>query len=48
MKVGVTWGVATLTGRVRDATLIPVAARLAQSVEGVVSVDCRLEDLTSA
>ena len=48
VKVTVTWGVATLTGRVRDATLIPVAARLAQSVEGVVSVDCRLEGLTSA
>lgn len=48
VKVSVTWGVATLTGRVRDVTLIPVAARLAQSVEGVVSVDCRLEGLTSA
>ncbi|MET8535965.1 CBS domain-containing protein [Streptomyces sp. NPDC005065] len=47
VRVSVTWGVATLTGRVSDATLIPVAARLAQSVEGVVSVDCRLEDLTS-
>ncbi|WP_433917150.1 CBS domain-containing protein [Streptomyces sp. NBC_01744] len=47
VKVSVTWGVATLTGRVSDATLIPVAARLAQSVEGVVSVDCRLEGLTS-
>ncbi|MET9657431.1 CBS domain-containing protein [Streptomyces sp. NPDC006510] len=43
VRVGVTWGVATLTGRVPDAALIPVAARLAQSVEGVVSVDCRLE-----
>ncbi|MEU6017375.1 CBS domain-containing protein [Streptomyces sp. NPDC047515] len=43
VKVSVTWGMATLTGRVRDATLIPVAARLAQSVEGVVGVDCRLE-----
>ncbi|MFB6706737.1 CBS domain-containing protein [Streptomyces sp. NPDC056333] len=48
VKVSVTWGVATLTGRVRDATLIPVATRLAQSVEGVVSVDCRLEGLTSS
>ncbi|WP_406424485.1 CBS domain-containing protein [Streptomyces sp. NBC_01589] len=48
VKVSVTWGVAMLTGRVRDATLIPVAARLAQSVEGVVSVDCRLEGLGSA
>ncbi|MER6102931.1 CBS domain-containing protein [Streptomyces sp. NPDC001832] len=43
VKVSVTWGVATLTGQVRDATLIPIAARLAQSVEGVVDVDCRLE-----
>ncbi|WP_406415989.1 universal stress protein [Streptomyces sp. NBC_00873] len=38
---------ATLTGRVRDATLIPVAARLAQSVEGVVGVECRLEGVAS-
>lgn len=45
--VSVTWGVATLTGRVRDATLIPVAARLAQSVEGVVGVECRLEGVAS-
>ena len=48
VKVNVTRGVVTLTGRVRDATLVPVAARLAQSVEGVVSVDCRLEGLSSA
>ncbi|MCX5098272.1 CBS domain-containing protein [Streptomyces sp. NBC_00439] len=48
VKVGVTWGVAMLTGRVPDASLIPVAARLAQSVEGVVSVDCRLEGPESA
>ncbi|WP_406382083.1 CBS domain-containing protein [Streptomyces sp. NBC_01618] len=30
VKVGVTRGVATLTGRVHDATVIPVAARLTQ------------------
>ncbi|MFB7187374.1 CBS domain-containing protein [Streptomyces sp. NPDC056230] len=48
VKVSVTRGVATLTGRVREATLIPVAARLAQSVEGVVSVDCRLDSQASA
>ncbi|MGW2183198.1 CBS domain-containing protein [Streptomyces sp. NPDC001732] len=48
VKVGVTWGVATLTGHVPDAALIPVAARLAQSVEGVVSVECRLEGPESA
>ncbi|MBO0914548.1 CBS domain-containing protein [Streptomyces laculatispora] len=44
VKVGVTWGMATLTGHVPDAALIPVAARLAQSVKGIVSVDCRLKD----
>ncbi|MGW0960924.1 CBS domain-containing protein [Streptomyces gelaticus] len=43
VKVGVTSGMATLTGRVPDVGLIPVAAHLAQSVEGVVGVDCRLE-----
>ncbi|MCX4799095.1 CBS domain-containing protein [Streptomyces sp. NBC_01242] len=48
VKVSVTRGVATLTGRIHDATLIPVAARLAQSVEGVVNVDCRLESQASA
>ncbi|WP_181794664.1 CBS domain-containing protein [Streptomyces sp. WELS2] len=35
-------GVATLTGRVTDAALIPLAAHLVQGVEGVVGVDCRL------
>lgn len=35
-------GVATLTGRVGDAALIPLAARLVQGVEGIVGVDCRL------
>jgi CBS-domain-containing membrane protein len=35
-------GVATLTGRVRDATDIPLAARLVRGVEGLVAVDCRL------
>ncbi|MFK0156109.1 CBS domain-containing protein [Streptomyces sp. NPDC090493] len=35
-------GVATLTGRVPDAELIPLAARLVRAVEGVVSVDCRI------
>ncbi|MCX5107783.1 CBS domain-containing protein [Streptomyces sp. NBC_00378] len=48
VKVDVTRGVATLTGRVPEAALIPVAARLAQSVEGVVGVDCRLEGPASA
>ncbi|MFE2100761.1 BON domain-containing protein [Streptomyces sp. NPDC059468] len=35
-------GVAKMTGRVRDAARIPLAARLARGVEGVVGVDCRL------
>ncbi|MEU1406747.1 CBS domain-containing protein [Streptomyces sp. NPDC005728] len=32
-------GVATLTGRVRDTSLVPVAARLVRAVEGVVDVE---------
>ncbi|MFB7509142.1 BON domain-containing protein, partial [Streptomyces broussonetiae] len=35
-------GVATLTGRVEDASRIPLAVRLVRGVEGVVGVDCRL------
>lgn len=35
-------GVVTLTGRVPDASLIPLAIRLARSVEGVVDVRCDL------
>ncbi|MCX4913141.1 CBS domain-containing protein [Streptomyces sp. NBC_00687] len=35
-------GVATLTGQMKDVTLIPLVARMAQGVEGVVKVDCRL------
>ncbi|MET8036283.1 MULTISPECIES: CBS domain-containing protein [unclassified Streptomyces] len=35
-------GVATLTGQVKDVALIPLVARMAQGVEGVVKVDCRL------
>ncbi|GGU92415.1 hypothetical protein GCM10010260_28850 [Streptomyces filipinensis] len=42
VHIVVTEGVATLTGRVRDAERIPLAARLAHGVEGVVAVDCRL------
>ncbi|MGX4689076.1 CBS domain-containing protein [Streptomyces sp. JNUCC 63] len=37
-------GVVTLTGRIRDTSLVPVAARLVRAVEGVVDVEC---DLTS-
>lgn len=43
VQVTVSQGVVTLTGQVRDTGLIPVAARLAQAVEGVVDVRCRLE-----
>ncbi|WP_406841134.1 CBS domain-containing protein [Streptomyces sp. AHU1] len=42
VRVTVAEGVATLTGRVEDDSLIPLAVRLAQGVEGVVSVDCLL------
>ncbi|MFE1292785.1 CBS domain-containing protein [Streptomyces sp. NPDC058751] len=42
VRVTVTEGVATLTGKVEDDSLIPLAVRLAQGVEGVVSVDCLL------
>ncbi|MFI6006775.1 CBS domain-containing protein [Streptomyces sp. NPDC051366] len=45
VKVDVTNGVVTLTGRVRNAHLIPVATRLAQAVEGIVSVHNHLEAL---
>ncbi|MFF9060318.1 CBS domain-containing protein [Streptomyces sp. NPDC101213] len=35
-------GVVTLTGRVRDLSLVPLAVRLVRSVEGVVDVRCAL------
>ncbi|MDV9186763.1 CBS domain-containing protein [Streptomyces sp. SR27] len=35
-------GVVTLSGQVRDGALIPLAARLARAVEGVVDVRCEL------
>ncbi|MFJ1730561.1 CBS domain-containing protein [Streptomyces sp. NPDC088254] len=38
VRVEVHDGVVTLTGRVRDTALVPVAARLVRSVEGVVDV----------
>ncbi|GGW77336.1 hypothetical protein GCM10010503_64040 [Streptomyces lucensis JCM 4490] len=38
VRVEVHDGVATLTGRVRDTALVPVAARLVRAVEGVVDV----------
>ncbi|WP_406163761.1 CBS domain-containing protein [Streptomyces sp. NBC_00882] len=37
--VSVRDGVVTLSGRIRDASLVPVAARLIRAVEGVVDVE---------
>jgi CBS-domain-containing membrane protein len=42
VHVMVTEGVVTLTGKVPDAALIPVAVRLARAVEGVVDVESHL------
>ncbi len=39
LRVTVVNGVVTLSGRVRDTSLIPVAARLVRAVEGVVDVE---------
>jgi CBS domain-containing protein len=39
IRVAVHEGVVTLTGRVRDTSLVPVAARLIRAVEGVVDVE---------
>ncbi|MFD0265592.1 CBS domain-containing protein [Streptomyces sp. NPDC127106] len=43
VEVSVSRGIATLTGRVADGELIPLAERLTHSVEGVIDVHCRLE-----
>ncbi|WP_327302830.1 CBS domain-containing protein [Streptomyces sp. NBC_01298] len=42
VRVDVHHGVVTLSGGILDASLIPVAARLARAVEGVVDVNCAL------
>ncbi|WP_381799324.1 CBS domain-containing protein [Streptomyces niveus] len=42
VRVTVTDGVVTLSGRVRDTALVPVVARLVRAVEGVVDVECDL------
>ena len=42
VRVDVRDGVVTLTGRVRDTSLVPVAIRLVRGVEGVVGVRCAL------
>jgi CBS-domain-containing membrane protein len=44
--VGVTDGVVTLGGRLADTSLVPVAARLARAVEGVVDVRWELSGQT--
>ncbi|MEU6772304.1 CBS domain-containing protein [Streptomyces sp. NPDC046759] len=42
VRVEVQDGVVTLAGRVRETALIPLAARLARAVAGVVDVQCAL------
>ncbi|MGW9024020.1 CBS domain-containing protein [Streptomyces sp. NPDC055722] len=42
IRVEVQDGVVTLTGRIRDTTLVPVVRRLVLATEGVVDVDCAL------
>ncbi|MFF4710466.1 CBS domain-containing protein [Streptomyces eurythermus] len=42
VRVGVRDGVVTLTGRVPDTALTPLAVRLARAVPGVVDVHCSL------
>ncbi|MFE3638606.1 CBS domain-containing protein [Streptomyces sp. NPDC059168] len=42
VHITVSDGVATLTGRVTDATRIPLAIGMVRAVEGVVGVDCHL------
>ncbi|MEI5525646.1 CBS domain-containing protein [Streptomyces brasiliscabiei] len=43
VRVDVRDGVVLLGGRIRDTSLVPVAARLVRAVEGVVSVEFDLE-----
>jgi osmotically-inducible protein OsmY len=42
VRVQVHDGVVNLAGRVRDTSLVPVAARLVRAVEGVVDVEFEL------
>ncbi|MET8765639.1 CBS domain-containing protein [Streptomyces sp. NPDC004658] len=44
VRIQVRDGVVTLTGRVRETAVIPLAARLARAVPGVVNVHCALTD----
>ena len=48
VRVQVHDGVVKLAGRVRDTSLVPVAARLVRAVEGVVDVDFELESREGA
>ncbi|MFJ9012152.1 CBS domain-containing protein [Streptomyces canus] len=48
VRIHVHDGVVKLAGRVRDTSLIPVAARLARAVEGVVDVDFEPEEYGSS
>jgi predicted transcriptional regulator len=48
VRVAVREGVVTLGGRVRDTSLVPVAARLVRAVEGVVDVEFDLSEHTRA
>ncbi|MEV7127642.1 CBS domain-containing protein [Streptomyces sp. NPDC093260] len=43
VRVDVRDGVVTLTGRVRETALVPLAARLARAVAGVVDVHCAFD-----
>ena len=42
IRVQVADGVVTLTGKIRDTSLVPVTDRLVRAVEGVVDVECHL------
>lgn len=48
LGVHVSDGVVTLSGRITDSSLIPVAIRLARSVDGVVDIECELSGATYA
>lgn len=46
VDVSVDEGVVTLSGRIPDTSLVPVAARMVRAVEGVVNFECALTDDT--
>ncbi|MBC7274833.1 MAG: CBS domain-containing protein [Streptomyces sp.] len=48
LSIEVSDGRVTVTGNVRDTSLVPVAARLIRAVEGVVDVEFRLTDAPAA